>query len=515
MDWRGWGSVGSVAAVLVVVGAVYTAARSGDERGPATRPNPAAITPAVTANGGVLHVVTREPAEHLFVDSTAPGGPARLLWFSGRGTAWTPEGIVSLDRAGNVVRFDDGLRAERLLFALGGRQLAALAWDGAEGFWVATREGSVLRLGPSGTIIDSIVSPFAFSHLASGELGRVWAVRSPEQLAYPFGQPVAPLIVPVGHGDSVPLPARLPEIPIFVHLVNAGRIAVGPDGAVYFAPFIRDEIVKFAPLGDTVWMASRGLPHGVTEPDFERHDGQWVLDYAPVNLGLAFGPDGMLYVLSTPGAARAESRLDVIDPDSGIVRRTARLPTALPTLAVNGHGRVFFLDEFRLLTGVAPAEREPLRSFDLERLSGGRLALEDFRGQVLLVNFWASWCAPCRVEMPALDSLRLAFATKDFAFVAISDDVEPEAAARFIEEHGFEFPVALGRGKMRAAYHYFGLPFTVLVDREGRVIERWSGFAGDRQIAAIGTLIEAELERGAPAHHEPEAPSPQHESHRH
>ena len=77
----------------------------------------------------------------------------------------------------------------------------------------------------------------------------------------------------------------------------------------------------------------------------------------------------------------------------------------------------------------------------------------------------------------------------------LSDDVRPEKAVEFIDEFGFTFPVGFGRGKLRQEYHYLGLPFTVLVDAEGRVVQRWSGFAGEDQIAAIRNVIRTELDR--------------------
>ena len=131
----------------------------------------------------------------------------------------------------------------------------------------------------------------------------------------------------------------------------------------------------------------------------------------------------------------------------------------------------------------------------LERLGGGSVRLADYEGKVLLVNFWASWCLPCRDEMPELDALRREFTDEPFAFIALSDDVSPDKAIDFIEEFGFDFPVGFGRGKLRPEYHYLGLPFTVLVDAEGRVVQRWSGYAGDVQLAAIRGMIRAELDR--------------------
>ncbi|HEX9727728.1 MAG TPA: TlpA disulfide reductase family protein [Gemmatimonadales bacterium] len=495
MSLRGWGWTTGSLAVLVAAGGLYSFGRPAAPSGPVALPNPNAQAPEVREVRGVRHVLTTQPAEQIVVDSATPSDPVRLLWFQGRTAIPTARGAIVLDGAAAPIRFDARLRSERFRLHLDGREVASVAIEGDSTIWVATREGSILRVGADGAAADSVTPAFDYSHLLSDPRGRVWAIRSPEQFAFPFRMTPEPLIAAVGHSAAFAVAARQPAVALFIHLVNAGRAAFGPDGSMYFAPFIRDEIIRFGPEGDTVWVASRGLPHGVEEPTFELDpSGAPLLDYAPVNLGLQFGPDGMLYVLSTPGFTTSEARLDVIDPASGIVRRTATMPS-LPSVAVTAAGRVHLLNDFRLLTGVAPAEREALQPFDLERMGGGRITLAGYAGRVVLVNFWASWCAPCRDEMPALDSLAAEFADEPFAFVALSDDVDSGKARAFIEEFGFDFPVGLGHGKLRPQYHYIGLPFTVLVDAHGRIIQRWSGYAGGDQIAQLRAVIGSELDR--------------------
>jgi len=501
MAKRRWTVVVAVAAAVSAASLVSSSGLSFEDRGPTTRPNPEAVTPEVRTTEGALHVETVAPASLLVPDTSPPDRrDVALLWLQGRPAVGGPSGRVALDAAGSPIAFDGRLVASRLPWRLEGREPASVASDGADGYWIATRTGAVVRVEGDGRIADSASTPYAYSWLTAGPDGEVWAYRSPQQFSFPFGHAPVPLVTPIGHGREAPLDSRRPASPIFADIVNAGRVVPADDGGFYYAPFIRDEILRFGPAGDTVWRATRGLPHGVEEPSIQLGaDGQPLLDYAPVNIGLQLGPDGMLYALTTPGSTTRRARLDRIDPDSGVVRATALLPTALPTLAVDPDGRVYLLDDFRLLTGVAPAEREPIEPFDLEGLDGERIRLADFRGKVLLVNFWASWCAPCRQEMPELDALRQEFPPERFAFVAISDDVREADARKFVEDFGFTFPVALGKGKMRARYHYMGLPFTVLVDTEGRVVQRWAGYGEEPQMQAIRALVTAELERAEAA----------------
>lgn len=497
MAMRRWTVVVAVVAAVSAAGLVSSSGISFEDRGPATRPNPDAVPPDVRSTEGVLHVETVAPASLLVPDTTPPDRrDVALLWLQGRPAVGGPNGRVALDAAGSPIAFDGRLVASRLPWRLEGREPASVAPDGAGGYWIATRDGAVVRVGRDGHVADSASVPYAYSWVAAGADGEVWAFRSPEQFSFPFGSSPVPLLSAVGHDRERPVASRRPASPIFGDIVNAGRVVSADDGGFFYAPFIRDEILRFGPAGDTLWRATRGLPHGVEEPSIELGaDGQPLLDYAPVNIGLQLGPDGMLYVLTTPGHTTQRARLDRIDPGSGVVRATAELPTALPTLAVDPDGRVYLLDDFRLLTGVAPAEREPLEPFDLEGREGGRIRLADFRGRVVLVNFWASWCAPCRQEMPELDELRREFPPERFALIAISDDLDPADARTFIDEFGFTFPVGLGMGKMRSRYHYMGLPFTVLVDAEGRVVQRWAGYGEEPQMQAIRALVTAELER--------------------
>jgi thiol-disulfide isomerase/thioredoxin len=131
--------------------------------------------------------------------------------------------------------------------------------------------------------------------------------------------------------------------------------------------------------------------------------------------------------------------------------------------------------------------RRAFQSFALETFDGDSLTLDGLRGKVTLISFWASWCAPCRAELPVLDSLSNAIRRDDFRVVGINEDVNEEAARAFAAMLGIDFPLLLGRGHMHQRYDYIGLPYSVLVDRNGRVVYETYGFGGreffDREVA--------------------------------
>jgi len=139
----------------------------------------------------------------------------------------------------------------------------------------------------------------------------------------------------------------------------------------------------------------------------------------------------------------------------------------------------------------APAVDSRLAPFDVVAPAGGRLRSADLHGRVMLVNIWASWCAPCREELPRLDSLAAAFDTTQIAFVGLSDDVDGAAAREFLTAFGGlrNLRIGLGTGRLKSLFRYPGLPYTMLVGRDGRIVRRWYGYGGPPQLAAIDSII--------------------------
>ena len=122
---------------------------------------------------------------------------------------------------------------------------------------------------------------------------------------------------------------------------------------------------------------------------------------------------------------------------------------------------------------------------------GDSLRSADLAGRVLLVNVWASWCAPCREELPELDSLAAGYDSSRVTFVALSDDEDGAAAREFLAVFGgtTHLRVGLGLGRLKARYRYPGLPLTMLVDPAGRIVRTWYGFGGAPQMAAPDSSI--------------------------
>lgn len=108
--------------------------------------------------------------------------------------------------------------------------------------------------------------------------------------------------------------------------------------------------------------------------------------------------------------------------------------------------------------------------------NGKLVSLEDFRGKAVLMNFWATWCGPCRSEMPSLDKLYQKFADRGFVVLGVSVDEEGwDSIKQFLDVVPVTFPIVLDEGKAIEAYEVFRIPETYLIDPEGKIAGRISG----------------------------------------
>ena len=112
---------------------------------------------------------------------------------------------------------------------------------------------------------------------------------------------------------------------------------------------------------------------------------------------------------------------------------------------------------------------EPAPNFQLRDLNGRLVTLSDLRGKVVLLNFWATWCGPCRVEMPAMEQLYRMFQRKDFEILAVSTDAQGVAITRpFQQENHLTFPILHDADyRVGLTYGARSLPMTFMIDRQG------------------------------------------------
>jgi len=115
-------------------------------------------------------------------------------------------------------------------------------------------------------------------------------------------------------------------------------------------------------------------------------------------------------------------------------------------------------------------EGQTAPDFALKSSTGENLRLSEYRGDVVMINFWATWCGPCRQEMPLLDELFTRYERVGFNLLGVNIDDDSRRAMQMIEELGVSFPVLFDASKeVSKLYEVDAMPVTVLVDREGNV----------------------------------------------
>jgi thiol-disulfide isomerase/thioredoxin len=143
--------------------------------------------------------------------------------------------------------------------------------------------------------------------------------------------------------------------------------------------------------------------------------------------------------------------------------------------------------------GLTPSPRVGFAApdFSLDLLGGGHVTLSDLRGKVVIVNLWASWCPPCRAEMPALQRVYEANGARGLEILAVNTTFQDSeaGAAQFVREYGLTFPVPLDRtGEVSRSYLLRALPTTFFIDRGGVI--RQVVIGGPMSETTIQTAVE-------------------------
>lgn len=178
---------------------------------------------------------------------------------------------------------------------------------------------------------------------------------------------------------------------------------------------------------------------------------------------------GAIYV-SLPPAVHVET--------SDEVSTEPAIATAPSTMAPAEGSPLKAYARGKMVTFVAKAEPQALPEIAFQDATGKQRSLAEWRGKVVLLNVWATWCAPCRHEMPSLDRLKQALGGKDFDVVALSTDRDGIAKAKaFLDEIAVKAlePLVDPTAKSAAALKVIGMPATLLIDREGRELGRVTG----------------------------------------
>ena len=134
-------------------------------------------------------------------------------------------------------------------------------------------------------------------------------------------------------------------------------------------------------------------------------------------------------------------------------------------------------------------DKAPL--FVLADLDGKRTALEDYRGKIVVLEFFATWCEPCQITAPILQKLQERYKDSGVKVIGISIDEgakAPEKVRSFMKEHMFSYTVVIDNGGAKKQYDAFGLPTTVIIDRDGRIRNRHYGITANYSRTLSGEI---------------------------
>ncbi len=138
-----------------------------------------------------------------------------------------------------------------------------------------------------------------------------------------------------------------------------------------------------------------------------------------------------------------------------------------------------------------PGDSPP--DFTLPSLDGGSITLSDLKGQVILLNFWATWCPPCRQEMPSMERLYKKLKDKEFTILAVDIMERPETVKEFVRKFKLSFPILLDtKGEVAGKYMAYSIPITYLVNKDGKAVGKVIGprqWDGERAMALLDELL--------------------------
>ena len=133
-------------------------------------------------------------------------------------------------------------------------------------------------------------------------------------------------------------------------------------------------------------------------------------------------------------------------------------------------------DELLKSIGIAKPAMSKAPDFTLRDIGGGTVSLASYRGGLVLLNFWATWCGPCRDEMPSMENLSRNFGGQGLSLLAINQKESAAQVTSYMKTHGLNFPTPLDSdGRVSAAYRVFGIPVTYLIDGNGNALGMTSG----------------------------------------
>lgn len=175
--------------------------------------------------------------------------------------------------------------------------------------------------------------------------------------------------------------------------------------------------------------------------------------------------------------------------ESGDLRRKQLVFGVSLSLLIGLHGPISAADVFSTLKISRSAAGTEAPSFSLPSLDGRTIASRELAGKVVLLNFWATWCGPCKEEMPSLQRLYEQFDADRFIVLAITTDLQPSGIKTFMHQAGVAFPTLMDEDQaVSQAFMVRGLPTTILIGPDGHLVGKAVGPRAWDSLEAVGLI---------------------------
>ncbi|WLR43780.1 thiol-disulfide oxidoreductase ResA [Bacillus carboniphilus] len=162
-------------------------------------------------------------------------------------------------------------------------------------------------------------------------------------------------------------------------------------------------------------------------------------------------------------------------------RKRLIIRTAILLLLISAISYTLYMNFFHSKGSVEIGDKAPL--FVLENLQGEEVYLEDLQGKGVFLNFWGTWCEPCKTEMPYMQNQYEYYQGQGVEIVAVNIAESRVAVKKFVEEYGLTFPVVLDKNRdVSSAYDVGNLPATYLIDSDGIIVDIKTGQMTERDV---------------------------------
>jgi peroxiredoxin len=169
-------------------------------------------------------------------------------------------------------------------------------------------------------------------------------------------------------------------------------------------------------------------------------------------------------------------------------RKNAQMMAAKGTLVQENANNQTVQQDVAADEGLPDLRGKRAPEFSLRTVEGKKLSLSDYRGKAVLINFWATWCAPCKIEMPWLVALRTQYAPQGFEILGVSEDdadTPRSKLAKFGQEQGLNYPLLVGDDAVSRKYGGVEfLPTSYFVGRDGKVVAETAGLVSKAEVEA-------------------------------